>query len=503
MLFPIFITLNLIFTIVTCQNCTHRNSTILWLMKYNFTDTKYDVNNNSLVDGCSLIKESVKKFQYAAGFPVTGYLDKTQIEAMNKPICLTTNVRGLDNRIKQIRYWGKRSLTWRYFPPFNGFKIPNYLMELIIQKVFDIWTKNIPLTVTKESKNQRADFNVRFFSKQHNDYNPFDGPGGVLGHAYFPESGEIHLDLDENWGIYGDERFKGVIDLFSVLYHEVGHSLGLPHSPFYLNTIMRSSSTTPKYPWQIYVANPLDDLAIRRIYLPNNQLPNIHPYDTRTKEIFIQSRTTELQPHKPNRNRPKLIPKPYEPQRTRQYFDTAFSVLNELVLLKDNKIWRINYHGIVPQYPMNIHRFFRGINNLNVIDSIYQRWVDHIIVIFSNDQYYKFYGNRLLDGYPKSIYSLLGRHARINRIIPVLDNQYLVFYLDSSRLFLFNEHTNTVIYTVDLNQNYNHNLAINSNNTNNNNIEFINKNDIYINSAAKINFFYTVLITLMLLQTIV
>ncbi len=104
--------------------------------------------------------------------------------------------------------------------------------ETQLTAALDEWARVADLT-WQQGSNQSATRTVafNFYSGDHGDGFPFDGPGGVLAHAFYPAppnpetiAGDVHFDEAETWRVGSD------IDLYSVALHELGHSLGLGHS---------------------------------------------------------------------------------------------------------------------------------------------------------------------------------------------------------------------------------------------------------------------------------
>eukprot|EP00091_Calanus_sinicus_P013508 TRINITY_DN2998_c0_g1_i1.p1 TRINITY_DN2998_c0_g1~~TRINITY_DN2998_c0_g1_i1.p1 ORF type:complete len:252 (+),score=45.95 TRINITY_DN2998_c0_g1_i1:123-878(+) len=94
------------------------------------------------------------------------------------------------------------------------------------RKAFSMWQEVSDLRF-EETSSRSADIEIRFEKYSHGDGNAFDGPGGVLAHAFYPRfGGDAHFDDSENWSV---TPFVGN-QLLNTLTHELGHSLGLRHS---------------------------------------------------------------------------------------------------------------------------------------------------------------------------------------------------------------------------------------------------------------------------------
>uniref|UniRef100_A0A1I8A8D0 ZnMc domain-containing protein n=1 Tax=Steinernema glaseri TaxID=37863 RepID=A0A1I8A8D0_9BILA len=125
------------------------------------------------------------------------------------------------------RRWPSPVLTWKlhndHITPADRFIVRNTL-----HRAFALWASASPLRFIEipEAQSWRADINIIFVKGRHGDSLPFDGPRGIVAHAFYPTEGELHFDADEKWTLNSKEG----INLFQTAVHEIGHLLGLEHS---------------------------------------------------------------------------------------------------------------------------------------------------------------------------------------------------------------------------------------------------------------------------------
>lgn len=244
-----------------------------FLEKYGYLHQDHHIHNEVEV------QSAIRDFQWLSRLPVTGELDGATLRQMAEPRCGVSDEGSQQIWARRVHVvfagksrqqhrrrrssaaaaekWYKRHLTYQIV------NWPQHLSQgavrLVVRAAFQLWS-NVSGLVFQEAPEGPADIRLAFYKGDHNDgaSNAFDGPGGTLAHAFLPRRGEAHFDMAERWTLNGHKGHN----LFMVTAHEIGHTLGLEHSP------VRHALMSPYYRklGRSLVLSWDDILAVQQLY---------------------------------------------------------------------------------------------------------------------------------------------------------------------------------------------------------------------------------------------
>ncbi|XP_070555497.1 matrix metalloproteinase-19-like [Ptychodera flava] len=416
--------------------------------------SKYGYLKNTRSPSSLEMKESVMNFQRMANLEMTGELDSATMRHMQMPRCgvedmigsavMGTNLNNSKSRFmphsRQRRYtlagskWSKNDLTYRYVSYTSDMSRSE--QRAAISRALDRWSHVTPLTFT-EVTSGHADLLIEFAEGVHSDgpYAAFDGRGGVLAHAYFPEDGDLHFDDAEHFTVFTS---RGT-DLDFVALHELGHSLGLVHSD------VRGAVMQPIYPGynpDLQLHN--DDISgIQNLYgrpTGNNdesseeqaEFPTRKPDNGNDESSEEQAEFPTRKPDKPDGE---------IPDSCTTNFDAVFTDSSgETFAVKGKHIWKLTDDGIADGYPVKLNKEFSGLpGNINTGFTA----PNGRTYFFKGTRYWRFYGHHLEPGYPRS---LRGTGVPRNPDAAfVWSGDGKIYFFKGSRYYIWSDYTEAVI----------------------------------------------------------
>ena len=102
---------------------------------------------------------------------------------------------------------GQNPVTVSYFIERFGEKLPSGEVREMVVRALEEWARYVEIRfVPAGDPNAPHTLNFLFGKRDHGDAYPFDGPGGVAAHAFYPApvnpesiAGDVHFDDDEPW----------------------------------------------------------------------------------------------------------------------------------------------------------------------------------------------------------------------------------------------------------------------------------------------------------------
>ncbi|XP_053222739.1 matrix metalloproteinase-17-like isoform X2 [Podarcis raffonei] len=413
--FPGFLVLLLLLLLLALPSFAHPGPTptdesgeiVEWLTQYGYLPPADPVTGQ--LQTWEAVTSAIRVMQRFAGIAETGIPDDATLALIRTPRCSLPDVistfpeklplqRSRSRKRRKRRksrskrsagsVWTKRNISWRVKTYPREARLSRETMRVLMYYALKVWSEATPLNF-HEVGSHTADIFVEFLRLDHRDGYPFDGPGGMVAHAFFPgdpqRAGNVHFDGDEEWTFRSPDDFG--TDLFAVAVHEFGHSLGLAHSPS-KHSIMRPYYQGPVGDPLQYQLQTDDRTEIQKLY------------GSRVLHSTEKPEVTSLLPD--------LLSLPHDFPALRsgkEFPDRCAANIDAVTQIRGQYFWRLTQgRHLTSLRPALISGFWRGLpSTLRKVDAVYERHIDHRILFFSGPLYWVFKDNGVEEGYPRPV----------------------------------------------------------------------------------------------------
>ncbi|XP_061401737.1 matrix metalloproteinase-15-like [Musca vetustissima] len=280
--------------------------------------------------------------------------------------------------------------------------------------------------------------------------------------------GDVHFDEDENWRENSPELSQGV-DFYTVALHELGHSLGLAHSPTY-SSIMFPYYKGPDYNvlnyddtlamYEAYLNKKLDDdvevvndeeemeeadeeeeyvetttisyetteyTTVNNDYMPNTtnrqfseeeSITNWPSTTADTTNAFSPSfPSTTSNPSTDINSRDRSFYTSTIPPICDGNFNAVCYFRDHVHIFKGQYVWKLSaQYRVLDGYPKRLQEVIIDLpEEVKKIDACYERY-DKTVLFFSGNQIWYYQNDRILDTSPVSLSSLFGFNVNIDHV---------------------------------------------------------------------------------------
>jgi len=173
-------------------------------------------------------KAAVLAFQQNAGLKPTGIIDSATWAALRHARCgvpdgIVARDRSVGTYTSNTGSWDHNTLTWRLVNTDTDAPNRRAEIENLIAAAFAPWDAVSGFTFNKVTSG--ADIEITFV-------HPPNGSAWSGQTAQISQGADVFLNGDRNWSIGVSPTPADAMDMRSVLMHELGHAVGLAHTPY-------------------------------------------------------------------------------------------------------------------------------------------------------------------------------------------------------------------------------------------------------------------------------